>query len=226
MIALRRRILAPLAAGAALLATACLDDRPVAPNDQLTNPTVRLGINATIMNAQAGQTVQIRAFYRRKDQTEITLPSSPTSVDVTPGEPKTVAVVVRIADCLADPQQLGGSSSQCAVGITLTLVDENGTPIDTQTTPPTPPLPPGSTTTLTEIVFAPVTSVAFDAIPVFRVGDVRALVEAGRAFERLKQNEQASAQYAIVVSKYKDTPEAGLAQERLKALKNGRASAE
>jgi TolA-binding protein len=52
----------------------------------------------------------------------------------------------------------------------------------------------------------------------------RALVEAGRAFEQLKQNEQASAQYSIVVSKYKDTPEAGLAQERLKALKNGRAS--
>ena len=176
MIALHRRILAPLAACAAVLAAACLDDRPVAPNDQLTNPTLRLGINATIMNAQAGQTVQIRAFYRRKDQTEITLPSSPTSVDVTPGEPKTVAVVVRIADCLADPQQLGGSSSQCAVGVTLTLVDENGTPIDAQTTPPTPPLPPGSTTTLTEIVFAPVTSVAFDAIPVFRVGDVRTLV--------------------------------------------------
>jgi TolA-binding protein len=54
----------------------------------------------------------------------------------------------------------------------------------------------------------------------------RALVEAGRAFEQLKQTEQASAQYAIVVSKYKDTPEAGLAQERLKAIKNGRASAE
>ena len=57
----------------------------------------------------------------------------------------------------------------------------------------------------------------------------RALVEAGRAFEQLKQTEQASAQYAIVVSKYKDTPEAGLAQERLKAMKNGkngRASAE
>jgi len=176
MIALRRRLVAQVATVAAVLATACLNDRPVAPNDGPDGPTVRLGISATIMNAQAGQTVQIRAFYRRKDQTEITLPSSPASVDVTPGEPKTVAVVVRIADCLTDPQQLGGSSSQCAVGITLTLVDENGTPIDQQTTPPTPPLPPGSTTTLTEIVFAPVTSVAFDAVPVFRVGDVRALV--------------------------------------------------
>ena len=54
----------------------------------------------------------------------------------------------------------------------------------------------------------------------------RALLEAGRAFEQLKQGAQASAQYALVVSKYKDTPEANLAQERLKALKNGRASAE
>ncbi|HEY5415016.1 MAG TPA: Ig-like domain-containing protein [Gemmatimonadaceae bacterium] len=176
MIALRRRLVAQVATFAAVLATACLDDRPVEPNDTATGPTVRLGLNATINNAQAGQTVRIRAFYRRKNETDVTLPSSPTSVDVTPGVPKTVAVVVRIADCLADPQQLGGSSTQCAVGITLTLLDEDGTPIDEQTTPPTPPLPPGSSTTLTEIVFAPVTSVAFDAVPVFRVGDVRTLI--------------------------------------------------
>ena len=176
MIALRRRVAAQAATVAALLAAACLNDRPVAPNDQSTEPTLRLGLSATINNAQAGQTVRIRAFYRRKDETELTLPSTPTSVDVTPGEPKTVAVVVRIADCLADPQQLGGSSTQCAVGITLTLVDENGTPIDEQTTPPTPPLPPGSTTTLSEIVFAPVAQVALDAVPVLRIGDVRKLI--------------------------------------------------
>jgi len=176
MIALRRRILTQMATVAAVLATGCLDDRPLAPNDQATGPTVRLGINATINNAQAGQTVRIRAFYRRKDETDVTLSSTPTSVDVTPGEPKTVAVVVRIAECLADPQQLGGSSTQCAVGITLTLVDEDGTPIDEQTTPPTPPLPPGSSTTLTEIVFAPVAEVALDAVPDLRIGDVRALI--------------------------------------------------
>jgi len=176
MIALRRRILTQMATVAAVLATGCLDDRPLAPNDQATGPTVRLGINATINNAQAGQTVRIRAFYRRKDETDVTLSSTPTSVDVTPGEPKTVAVVVRIAECLADPQQLGGSSTQCAVGITLTLVDEDGTPIDEQTTPPTPPLPPGSSTTLTEIVFTPVAEVALDAVPVLRIGDVRALI--------------------------------------------------
>ena len=176
MIALRRRVVAQAIALVALFGTACLDDRPVAPNDQLSDPTVRLGINATINNAQEGQTVRIRAFYRRKDQTDVTLPSTPTAVEVTPGEPKTVAVVVRIADCLADPQQLGGSTTQCAVGITLTLEDEDGTPIDEQTTPPTPPLPPGSTTTLTEIVFAPVAEVALEAVPVLRVGDVRTLI--------------------------------------------------
>ena len=176
MIALRRRVVAQVATVAAVLATACLDDRPVEPNDKLTGPTLRLAINATITNAQAGQTVRIRAFYRRTDETDVTLPSTPTSVDVTPGEPKTVAVVVRIADCLTDPQQLGGSSTQCAVGITLTLVDEDGTPIDEQTTPPTPPLPPGSTTTLTDIVFTPVAQVALGTVPVLRVGDVRTLI--------------------------------------------------
>jgi uncharacterized protein YjdB len=85
-------------------------------------------------------------------------------------------VVVRIAECLADPQQLGGSSTQCAVGITLTLVDEDGTPIDEQTIEPTTPLPPGSSTRLSEIVFAPVAQVAFNAVPVLRVGDVRTLI--------------------------------------------------
>jgi TolA-binding protein len=67
---------------------------------------------------------------------------------------------------------------------------------------------------------------AVDDVYAYPQWSARALVEAGRAFEQLKQNDQASAQYAVVVSKYKDTPEAGLAQERLKAIKNGRASAE
>lgn len=49
----------------------------------------------------------------------------------------------------------------------------------------------------------------------------RALLEAGRAFEELKQMEQARQQYGAVVSKYKDAPEAALAQDRLKALKGG-----
>ena len=178
MTAFRTRLVAQVATFAAVLATGCLDDRPVAPNDNGTGPTVRLGINATINNAQAGQTVLIRAFYRRKDETDVTLQSSPTSVSVTPGEPKQVAVVVHIAECLTDPQQLGGSTTQCAVGITLTLVDENGTPIDEQTTEPTQPLPPGSTLRLAEIVFSPVAQVAFSAVPVLRLGDVRTLVAA------------------------------------------------
>ena len=181
MSAMRRRILTRgltrSAALLAVLATACLDDRPVGPNEK-TGPTVRFGLNATILDAKAGQTVRIRAFYRRTNQTDVTLPSSPTSVSVTPGEPKQVAVVVRIADCLADPQQAGGSKTQCAVGVDWTLEDEGGTPIDEQTTEPAVPLPPGSKTTLAEIVFAPVAQVAFNAVPVLRIGDIRTLIAA------------------------------------------------
>ena len=181
MSAMRRRILTRgltrSAALLAVLATACLDDRPVGPNEK-TGPTVRFGLNATILDAKAGQTVRIRAFYRRTNQTDVTLPSSPTSVSVTPGEPKQVAVVVRIADCLADPQQAGGSKTQCAVGVDWTLEDEDGTPIDEQTTEPAVPLPPGSKTTLAEIVFAPVAQVAFNAVPVLRIGDIRTLIAA------------------------------------------------
>lgn len=47
----------------------------------------------------------------------------------------------------------------------------------------------------------------------------RAVLEAGRAFEQLKQPKEAIEQYRQVVSKYKDTPEAALAAKRLAALR-------
>jgi TolA-binding protein len=46
----------------------------------------------------------------------------------------------------------------------------------------------------------------------------RALFEAGRAFEQLKQPDQAKKQYGEIISKYKDAPEADMARERLKSL--------
>lgn len=46
----------------------------------------------------------------------------------------------------------------------------------------------------------------------------RALFEAGRAFEQLKQPEQARKQYGEIVSKYKDAPEADMARERLRSM--------
>jgi TolA-binding protein len=46
----------------------------------------------------------------------------------------------------------------------------------------------------------------------------RASFEAGRVFEQMKQPEQARQQYTAVVSKYKDAPEAPLAQKRLAAI--------
>ena len=47
----------------------------------------------------------------------------------------------------------------------------------------------------------------------------RALLEAGRTFEQMKQPDQAKAQYKVVAEKYKDSPEAAAAGERLAALK-------
>src|SRR6185312_7963501 len=46
----------------------------------------------------------------------------------------------------------------------------------------------------------------------------RALFEAGRAFEQLKQPDQARKQYTEIVTKYKDAPEADMARERLKTM--------
>jgi TolA-binding protein len=45
-----------------------------------------------------------------------------------------------------------------------------------------------------------------------------ALFDAGRAFEQLKQPAQAKQQYTTIITKYKDTKEAALAQERIKAM--------
>jgi TolA-binding protein len=66
-----------------------------------------------------------------------------------------------------------------------------------------------------------------DAIPaLLAVEDVyayptwsaRALLEAGRAFEQLKQIDQAKRQFEQLLSKYKDAPEAQVARERIAAL--------
>jgi cellulose synthase operon protein C len=46
----------------------------------------------------------------------------------------------------------------------------------------------------------------------------RALLEAGRAFEQLRQPDRAKQQYSLLLSKYKTAPEAEMAQERMKAL--------
>lgn len=48
----------------------------------------------------------------------------------------------------------------------------------------------------------------------------RALLEAGRAFEQLEQDDQAREQYNVLMEKYKESPEAQLARERLAAMKD------
>src|SRR4029077_17523356 len=47
----------------------------------------------------------------------------------------------------------------------------------------------------------------------------RALFEAGRAFEKLHQPDEARRQYDQLRAKYKDAPKAAMAQDRLRALK-------
>ena len=169
-----RRAFSFAGAGLALLSNGCLDDRAVAPQPNDANAPVRIGFNATILQAAAGQTVRIRAYYSRTDGTDVTLPNSPTEVSVTPGVPQTVGVVVRIATCLADTQRATPATNTCQVGIQLTLEDENGIPIDEQTSPPPQPLPPGGTTTIgTPITFAPVAAVSIGAIPTMREGESR-----------------------------------------------------
>jgi len=157
----------------AALATACLNDRAVAPgpNDD-GSPSVRLGLHATIIGAAAGQTVRISAYYVRVDGTHVPLVNTPTAVSVTPGVPQQVAVLVRIGPCLADPQHATGTSNGCEVGIDLAL-EEDGTIIDEQSSPPTPSLRPGTTTTVPPITFTRVAQVTLGGTAVLRQGESR-----------------------------------------------------
>ena len=182
----------------AALATACLNDRAVAPgpNDD-GSPSVRLGLHATIIGAAAGQTVRISAYYVRVDGTHVPLVNTPTAVSVTPGVPQQVAVVVRIGPCLADPQHASGANNGCQVGIDLAL-EEDGTIIDEQSSPPTPSLRPGTTTTVPPITFTRVAQVTLGGTAVLRQGESRTLTAsakdpqgnaiAARAFRWLSDN--------------------------------------
>jgi TolA-binding protein len=59
---------------------------------------------------------------------------------------------------------------------------------------------------------------AVDDVYKYPAWSARALFEAGRAFEQLKQNDQAKKQYTDVVTKYKESPQASMAQDRLKSI--------
>jgi TolA-binding protein len=63
---------------------------------------------------------------------------------------------------------------------------------------------------------------AVEDVYAYPVWSARALVEAGRAFEELKQPDQARKQYEQVSSRYKESAEAELARGRLKAMGGGR----
>lgn len=59
---------------------------------------------------------------------------------------------------------------------------------------------------------------AVDIVYAYPEWSAAALFEAGRAFEQLKEPAKAMAQYRQCISKYKDAPEAKLAEKRLKAI--------
>jgi TolA-binding protein len=60
---------------------------------------------------------------------------------------------------------------------------------------------------------------AVEDVYAYPTWSARALFEAGRAFEELKQPDRAKKQYEQVATKYKDSAEAELARGRLKAIK-------
>lgn len=158
------------------LVTACLDDRPTAPAPVDDSIPVRLGLQANVIGAAASQKVRIRTFYHRVDGSEVTLESTPTEVSVTPGVTQTVAIQVRVSRCLADEQRETGDERTCEIGVDLSLVDEGGTVIDQQRTPPSQPATPGASVTIREpITLASVSGVTIDDFSTFRVGDTHTL---------------------------------------------------
>jgi len=172
---MRRTMHGMVALAAAVLATGCLDDRAAGPQPDDTLP-VRLGLQANILGAAAGQKVRIRTFYERVDRTRVTLESTPGEVAVTPGVSQTVSVQVRVGKCLADEQRAGETAGACEIGVELTLLDEANVAIDQQTTLPGRPAAPGTSVTITEpITLADVGTVTVAPVPALRIGDTRTL---------------------------------------------------
>jgi uncharacterized protein YjdB len=172
---MRRTMHGMVALAAAVLATGCLDDRAAGPQPDDTLP-VRLGLQANILGAAAGQKVRIRTFYERVDRTSVTLESTPREVAVTPGVSQTVSVQVRVGKCLADEQRAGETDGACEIGVELTLLDEANVVIDQQTTLPGRPAAPGTSVTITEpITLADVGTVTVAPVPALRIGDTRTL---------------------------------------------------
>ena len=59
---------------------------------------------------------------------------------------------------------------------------------------------------------------AVDDVYKYPQWSARALWEAGRAFEQLKESDQARKQYTDITTRFKNAPEAGMAQDRLKSM--------
>jgi len=126
----RRRLgRAVLGAGMSMaLATACLDDAPLA----VRAPMVRATLSANVAGALAGGTVRIRVGYRTSEQAFVALRSSPEQVTLAAGSTVTVPVMVDIGPCLDDARRAAESEPGCLLTIELTLVDASGITVDTQ----------------------------------------------------------------------------------------------
>jgi uncharacterized protein YjdB len=124
----------------ALAMSGCLDDTPVAAR----SPSVRATLNANVATAMAGGTVRIRVGYRTSRSPLIPLPSSPQQVTLAAGTTVVVPVTVDIGPCLKDPERPVSQVRGCQLTIELTLTDEQGNIIDSQTREAPKPAPPGT----------------------------------------------------------------------------------
>ena len=151
--------LAPVV-GAGLGLTACLDDSPVATG----NPTVRATFSANVVGAVAGGSVRIRVGYRTRTQQIVFLPSTPQQVDVPAGSTIVQPVTVDIGRCLADRNRTSASEPGCRLLIELSLSDQTGVVIDSDTTDATgsPTVPGGAVNFGTVTVGTVVASIVVD----------------------------------------------------------------
>ena len=129
-----RRGVALASAFIAFAASACLDDRGTAPSE---SPTLRLGINATVLGP--ARTVEIRVSYRRHAADEesielVPLDATPDQVQVEPGETRVQQITVRVDACLNDPRRVGAASQPggCPIVVELRLLGDGGVVVDNE----------------------------------------------------------------------------------------------
>ena len=155
--ATRARVLAGAIVSSLAAMSACLDDAPTSP----AGGPVSLRINAQVGGGGGpvpDWTVGIRVYYWTQGEQQVDLPTDPSEVRVPRNSTVDQPVRVDITPCLQDPDRADfeseGETTGCRLYVELSLLDDDGNPLSTDTENAVASVP-GETVTVPDFVLPP-----------------------------------------------------------------------